>query len=91
VHVEGDTQVVINGILSPGVDWSSKGLMLGDIAETLKGFYQWRISYINREGNQAAHGLSKLATTEEIDYLWINKVPDCIQDIILIEQHALSS
>jgi ribonuclease HI len=91
VHVEGDTQVVVNGILSPGVDWSGKGLMLGDIAETLKGFYQWRISYISRDGNQAAHGLSKLATTKEIDYLWINKVPDCIHDIILMEQHALSS
>ena len=32
VHVEGDTQVVVNGILFPGVDWSSKGMMLGDIA-----------------------------------------------------------
>ena len=27
VHVEGDAHVV-NGILSPEVDWSSKGLML---------------------------------------------------------------
>jgi hypothetical protein len=85
VHVEGDTQVVVNGNLSPEVDWSGKGLMLGDIAETLKGFYQWRISYTHRDGNQAAHGLAILAKAEEIDYLWINKVPDCIHDIILME------
>jgi hypothetical protein len=65
--------------------------MLGDITQALQGLYQWRMSFIRREGNQAAYVLSKLATTVEIDQSWINKALDCIQDIILIEQHALSS
>jgi hypothetical protein len=91
VHFEGDTHIVVDGINSLEIDWSSKGLMLGDIMQALQGFHQWRMSFIRREGNKAAHVLAKLATTVEIDQLWINKAPDCIQDIILIEQYALSS
>jgi ribonuclease HI len=62
VHFEGDSQIVVEGINSPTIDWSSKELMLGDILEALQGIYYWRISFTHREGNKAAHVLAKLAT-----------------------------
>jgi ribonuclease HI len=91
VHFEGDSQIVVEGINSPTIDWSSKGLMLGDILEALQGIYCWRISFTHREGNKAAHVLAKLATMVEYEKIWINKALDCIRDIVLTEQHALSS
>jgi ribonuclease HI len=91
VHFEGDSQIVVEGINSLNIDWSSKGLMLGDIMEALQGIHCWQISFIHREGNKAAHMLAKLATMVESEKIWINNAPDCIRDIVLIEQHALSS
>ena len=49
------------------------------------------MSFIRREGNKAAHVLSKVAIADVVNKVWINEILDCIHDIILIEQHALSS
>jgi ribonuclease HI len=90
VLFESDSQIVVEGINCKNIDWSSKGLMLGDIQEALQGIHSWRLSFTHREGNKAAHLLAKLATMVESEKIWINKVPNCIRDIVLIEQHALS-
>jgi hypothetical protein len=49
-------------------------------------FQQWRMSYIRREGNCATHSLSKFATVNLVDILWLFEPPDCIKDIIRMEQ-----
>jgi hypothetical protein len=43
------------------------------------------MSFTRREGNKAAHALSKLATKAVVNKLWINETPNCINDVILIE------
>lgn len=91
LHFEGDAQVVVEGVNSMERDWSRKGIMVEDIKHELKGFRQWRMSFVRREGNQATHALFKIATMAEVNQIWINKSPDCIQESILMEHHALSS
>jgi ribonuclease HI len=90
VLFESDAQLVVEGIKSMEINWSSRGLMLEDIKRALQDFSQWKMTFTHREGNKAAHALSKIATTAVANKLWINETPDCIHDIILMEQHALS-
>jgi ribonuclease HI len=86
VHFEGDTQKVVNAVNSTSEDWSNVGLLVEDIRRDLQVFQQWRMSYICREGNCAAHSLSKFATINLVDMHWLFEPPDCIKDIIRMEQ-----
>jgi hypothetical protein len=47
------------------------------------------MSFVNREGNQAAHFLSKFAVKNGVDIVW-SESPDCIRETILLEQLALT-
>ena len=48
----------------------------------MKGFNRTSFNYIAREGNFAAHGLAKEATTHVMDITWRNEIPPCIHDIV---------
>ena len=67
VHFEGDTQKVVNVVNSMSEDWSNVGLLVVDIRQNLQVFQHWRMSYICREGNCAAHSLSKFAAINSVD------------------------
>jgi ribonuclease HI len=90
IHFESDAQLVVEGIKSMETNWSSRGLMLEDIKRAVQEFSQWKMTFTRREGNKAAHALSKIAIKAVVNKLWINETLDCIHDIILMEQHALS-
>jgi hypothetical protein len=53
---------VVDGVSSLKGDWSRKELMVEDIKCELQVFPQWRMTFVRRDGNQAAHALSKVAT-----------------------------
>jgi ribonuclease HI len=89
VHLEGDAQVVIQAVHSSAEDWSSMGLLVADIKEELTSLQQWRMTFIRRDGNSAAHILSKEASNNFIDKCWLFEPPECIQDVVLRERDAL--
>jgi hypothetical protein len=60
-----------------------------DIKSELRWFTQWKMSFVNREGNQAAHILSKFAVKNGVDIVW-SESSDCIRETILLEQLALT-
>lgn len=91
VHFVGDSLVVVDGINSSEGDWSRKGLMVEEIKFELRAFPQWRMTFVRRDGNQATHALSKVATKAIVNQQWIFKTPDYINDIIMMEHTALSS
>lgn len=91
VHLEGDAQLVINAILSPKQNWSSMGMLVEDIRQEVQALQHWKISFVRRKGNKAAHNLSRLATRNVMDRLWIHKIPECIADIVQEEHFATSA
>ena len=90
VHFKGDAPKVVNAVNSMSEDWSNVGLLVEDIRHNLQALQQWRMSYICKEGNCAAHSLSKFATINHVDLFWLFEPPDCIKDIIRMEQVAPS-
>jgi ribonuclease HI len=65
VHFEGDSKIVVEGVNSTKEDWSGKGMVLEDIKLELQAIPQWRMTFVRRDGNHAAHTLSKWAITEK--------------------------
>jgi hypothetical protein len=64
--------------------------MVEDIRRDLQAIQLRRMSYVSREGNCAAHSLSKFATINFVDIQWLFKSLDCIPDIIRMKQVVLS-
>ena len=91
VQLEGDALMVVTGVNSSTVDWSSLGLLIDDIKGELRLVPGWQMKYIGREGNQNAHKLSRMATSRVLDEKWIDQPPECIKDCLAMELHASSA
>jgi ribonuclease HI len=82
VLFEGDAKLVISAINSTEPDWSNVGVIIANIKEELLGLQQWQMSFVRREGNGAAHVLSKLATANIRNDCWFAEQTECISEIV---------
>ncbi|XP_059451232.1 uncharacterized protein LOC132182040 [Corylus avellana] len=88
VHLEGDAKSVVNAITCAGADRSRLGHVLDDLKMEVQSIPHWKMSFIKCEGNNAAHVLAKHASQHVLDKTW-EVPPDCIRDLLLLEQFAL--
>ena len=51
------------------------GHVMEDIKEAIQVLSQWRLEFVKREGNCAAHVLAKLAVTSLLDRTWKEDLP----------------
>jgi ribonuclease HI len=89
IHMEGDAKIVIDALLSGDEDRSHMGNVIEDIKEELRIVSHWKVSFVRKEGNKVAHALAKTALNCNLDQEWVEP-PDCIQDLVLLEQLALA-
>lgn len=91
VILEGDAKTVVEAINGKNRKWSNIEHLVDDTRVALQSFIQWKCVHVKLYANMVAHKLAKLATTDIIDRLWDSRIPDCISDVILMEQVASSS
>ena len=89
IKLKGDVKIMVEAVLSKEIDGSRWGHLIGDIKTVLHDFQQWRMVYVRREVNRAAHELARLTVRNVMDKVWTREVPDCIRDIIVSDQLAL--
>jgi hypothetical protein len=80
-HLEGNARGVIEAVKNEATNYNKVGHLVEDIKLSLQNFLQWKIDFVRRGSNYAAHCLAKLAVR-----IWM---PDCIRDTVLLEQTAL--
>ena len=90
IILEGDAKQVVDELNSNGSRWCRFGQLIDDIQHILQKITRWRCVFIKREANEAAHRLAKRATTNIKNRIWRNQIPDYINDVVLMEQLALS-
>ncbi|XP_059451110.1 uncharacterized protein LOC132181902 [Corylus avellana] len=90
IILEGDAKNIVDVVKDNGCNRSRMGQMIDDIRTTLCYLTDWKIEYVSRRNNSAAHRLAKEATTDIIDRNWLEKTPECICDIILMEKSSSS-
>jgi hypothetical protein len=91
VHFEGDAKAIIDAINSSDCDLSSLGHIVADVRVGVEGLSQWQFTFVRRNGNLAAHTLSKFATLYALDRTWRDERPDCIKETIFLGQSALDA
>lgn len=90
VHLEGDSQIIVNALLREGPCWSRYGYLLEAARHRLHGFQEWCVTHTRRDANEAAHRLAKRALTHSLNFVWQGSYPDFIQSIVMIEQGSSS-
>jgi ribonuclease HI len=90
INLEGDAKQVVDAINSPTMVWNRFGHLVEDTRRILHSLTSWKCTFVNREANEAAHGLARAAITNVSDRFWRDSTPNCISDIVLMEQLALS-
>jgi hypothetical protein len=81
---------VVEAVKSVATNYSRVGHLVEDIKVSLGNFSQWKIEFVRRGSNSAAHCLAKLAMRNVIERTWENELLDCIRDTVLLEQAALA-
>jgi hypothetical protein len=90
VCLEGDAKNVVDALNFLEANWSRIGHIVADAKVLLLTFAHWEVQYVSRDTNFAAHNLAKLAARLGIERKELGEIPDCILEIILIEQSALT-
>ena len=70
-------------------DWSRIGHLVDDVRSELGKIYQWKMTYIPKKHNRAAHVLARKAVSEEMDGLWLYSSPDWLTNTLTSEHNAL--
>ncbi|KAI5007181.1 hypothetical protein ZWY2020_047129 [Hordeum vulgare] len=82
IHLELDCQALVQKINRQGKDLSASRSWVEDIKSQLRGFVDFRVSWIRRSANVGAHKLAKIGVGEEVCSVWQGSPPDCILDVI---------
>ncbi|KAE8766505.1 ADP-ribosylation factor-like protein 8B-A [Hordeum vulgare] len=82
IHLELDCQALVQKSNHQGKDLSASGSWVEDIKSQLRGFVDFRVSWVRRSANVAAHKLAKIGVGEELCSVWQGSPPDCILDVI---------
>jgi hypothetical protein len=69
VQFEGDAKGVIDSVNLGETDNSSMGHIIEDNKLELKGFQQWQLNFIRRNGNRVAHLLARSAMEKNNDFI----------------------
>jgi chemotaxis receptor (MCP) glutamine deamidase CheD len=77
--------VVISAVHSRELDGSCLSVIVVDIKSELQSFQHWCLAIVRREGNEAAHCLSREATTTLTDQSWFSKIPECLIKVLRME------
>jgi ribonuclease HI len=90
INLEGDAKNVVTALNLKEANWSKGGHIIADAQVLLQNFLFCEINYVSRVRNNAAHNLAKLAARLGFERQWREECPDCISEIIRVEQIALS-
>ena len=86
MELEGDAKEVVQGMNCASNSARRDGSVLNDIKTLLHNFNTWKVTYINRRANWAAHSLARLALSVRGDHIWFENFPLSVQEIVSAEQ-----
>lgn len=89
--MEGDAKGVISAVMSSEQSSCREGHLIEDIKAATLGLHQWKMEFVRRVGNVAAHILAKHAVANCLNRSWVEDFPACIHETIRLEQVASAS
>ena len=82
VHVELDCKSVVHKIKLDHQDLSMAGPWIREIKQMLNSRVDFKVSWVSRLANAAAHKLAKVGVGDELCNIWYGVPPECILNVI---------
>ncbi|XVF85388.1 hypothetical protein PTKIN_Ptkin17bG0113900 [Pterospermum kingtungense] len=82
IILEGDALSIVKGINDVGEDLSPIGVILQEAKQRKTSFRQCQVVHVARSANNVAHMLAKFGLTCDVERIWIEESPECIQSVI---------
>ena len=89
VILEGDSKNVVLALSETEANLSRYGQIIEDAKVVLCGFRNWEVRHVYRQANMAAHGLAKEAAAHDSERVWLEEVPNCICQTVVLERLVL--
>ena len=89
LHLECDSARVVSMLNNREKNLSTAGPIVEDVKTKLKGFEEFKVSWVSRSANSAADKLAKMGMGDELNDVWLSAPPDCILHVISDEIPAL--
>ena len=61
---------------------SALGPVIEEVKMMLQAREQWKISWVRRSANGAAHALAREGVSSELCKVWLHEPPDCILQVV---------
>jgi hypothetical protein len=87
--LEGDSIQVVQTLKEKGTNRRTYGHIVNDVKFLLGTCRSWMAQHVRGDANQAAHGLAKEGLKRQMDRIWVNDLPECISNIVLLELNVL--
>ena len=78
LHIEMDCKSIVSKLQSEQKDLSPIGPIIEEVRQLLASMESWRITWVRREANGAAHLLAKEAVSNNLCKVWLHVPPDFI-------------
>lgn len=85
VDLEWDAQVIVQALNWEDTCFSWYGEQIEDAKVRLKSKPSWKIQFTHREGIEVAHVMARGGLTLKDDCNWIQQVPNCIFQIVMLD------
>ena len=85
VQIEPDCARLVAELTAKDSTKSEILFIVPDANHLLNSLQDWRISKVNRTGNQAAHALASFSRKSGSDGVLLGMVPTCVEDIVLFD------
>ncbi|XP_042962610.1 uncharacterized protein LOC122296880 [Carya illinoinensis] len=82
VWFEGDAQTIVKAVNEEMPDFPFYGSIVLDVKKLLVQQEGWKIQYIHRSSNGAAHSLAKETLKLDTEVIWMEETPACIAECI---------
>lgn len=82
VHVELDSQGLVQMLNQAMKNMSVTGPWVEEIKTMLRSFSEFKVSWVRRSANVAAHKLAKVGVGDELCNVWLRAPPDFVLDVI---------
>ncbi|XP_042952224.1 uncharacterized protein LOC122289303 [Carya illinoinensis] len=89
VIFEGDAKVVIDGVNGIKSNCSWQGQLLDDMKFLLLRHTDWKLHFVKRNGNKAAHSAAKIGMYLENEVVWIEDGPSEVLSAIFFDKQCI--
>ncbi|XP_040994279.1 uncharacterized protein LOC121245522 [Juglans microcarpa x Juglans regia] len=91
VIFEGDAHTIVKAVNEESEDFLAYRSIVQDAKQMLQQHRNWKVQFVNRNLNEVAHILAKMAISLETEKVWMEDITSCISESIEKDKECMNN